>query len=149
MASVWATIAGTLAGVNLRNQRAGLLVAFAVLSHWVLDLVTHRPDLPLWPGGPEHGLGLWNSIPGTFIVEGAIFAIAIEMYRRAFRVRDGAGKWSFWSLVALTTVIWASGPWAPPPPSVRALALVAIAMWVFPFWAMWIDRHRTAWLSQY
>jgi membrane-bound metal-dependent hydrolase YbcI (DUF457 family) len=147
MAAVWAAVAGSLAALNLQNQRFGLLVAFAVLSHWLLDVLTHRPDLPLWPGGPEYGLGLWNSIAGTLIVEGLLFAIAIEMYRRAFRVRDGAGKWSFWGLIVLTSVIWVSGPFSPPPPSVQALATVATAMWIFPIWAMWIDRHRTAWLS--
>ena len=73
---------------GLDGLRPRILIAAAVVSHWVLDFVTHRPDLPLWPGGPQVGLGLWNSIPGTILVEGTLFIIAIEAYRRAFKARD-------------------------------------------------------------
>jgi hypothetical protein len=45
--------------------------------------------------------------------------------------------------VAFTTLIWASGPFAPPPPSASAIAIVGLAMLLFPLWAHWIDRHRT------
>jgi hypothetical protein len=88
------------------------------------------------------GLGLWNSTPGTIIVEGALFAAAIEMYRRAFPPRDAVGRWSFAALVGLTGIIWISGPWAPPPPHAGAIALVGLAMWLFPLWAGWTERHR-------
>jgi hypothetical protein len=141
MALVWGCVAA-VATSGLAGLRARFLVGAAVVSHWVLDFITHRPDLPLWPGGPKVGLGLWNSIPGTFIVEGAIFVVAVEMYRRAFIARDRVGRWSFWSLVGLTSVIWMSGPISPPPPSVTAIAIVGLALWLFPLWAMWIERHR-------
>jgi hypothetical protein len=141
MALAWGGIAA-VATSGLATLRARLLVAAAVVSHWVLDFITHRPDLPLWPGGPKAGLGLWNSIPATFIVEGALFVVAVEVYRRAFKARDRVGRWSFWSLVALTTLIWISGPISPPPPSVTAIAIVGLALWLLPLWAMWIERHR-------
>ena len=143
MAVIWGIAAGRIAAPILRSARAGLIVGLVVVSHWVLDYVTHRPDLPLWPGGPVVGLGLWNSIPGTFIVEGALFLAAIEYYRRGTRERDAQGRWAFWSLIGLTTVIWVSGPWSPPPPHPTAIAMVGLAMWLFPVWGMWIDRHRT------
>lgn len=142
MALVWVLVFGGLAAVRLKAVGAGVLVGAVVVSHWVLDFVTHRPDLPLWPGGPEVGLGLWHSVPGTLIVEGALFVVAIELYRRAFRPRDAIGRWSFRGLIGLTGVIWVSGPWAPPPPSATAIAAVGLAMWLFPIWAMWIERHR-------
>ena len=47
-----------------------------VLSHWVLDWFTHRPDLQLWPSGPMVGLGLWNSVPGTILVEASLLLVA-------------------------------------------------------------------------
>jgi membrane-bound metal-dependent hydrolase YbcI (DUF457 family) len=57
------------------------LLALLVASHWLLDFVTHRPDLPLVPGGTERwGLGLWNSVPATLAVEGALFALGIAIY---------------------------------------------------------------------
>jgi len=143
MAVILGVAAGRIAAPILRSARAGLFVGLAVVSHWVLDYVTHRPDLPLWPTGPLVGLGLWNSVPGTLIVEGAIFLAAIEYYRRGTRARDAQGRWSFWSLIGLTTVIWVSGPWAPPPPGTTAIAVIGLAMWLFPIWGSWIDHHRT------
>jgi len=127
-----------------RNLRVSLVVAVVVVSHWVLDFVTHRPDLPLWPAGPRVGLGVWNSIPATILLEGAMFVGAIAIYTRAQRPLDAAGTWAFWALVALTGVIWISQPWSPPPPDARAIAIVGMAMWLFPWWAAWIDRHRAA-----
>ncbi|MGH9254204.1 MAG: hypothetical protein ACRD3C_06495 [Vicinamibacterales bacterium] len=142
MAIVWGVAAGRLSVVVLKRAAAGLVIGLAVVSHWALDYVTHVPDLPLWPGGPEVGLGLWNSIPGTLMVEGTVFAAAIALYLRGTRPRGATGKWSLWSLIALTTVIWISGPWSPPPPGERAVAWVALALWLFPPWGTWIERTR-------
>lgn len=142
MALVWAIIAGRISAMLLKNARAGLLIGLAVASHWVLDFVTHVPDLPLWPGGPRYGLGLWNSVTATLVVEGALFAAAIAVYLRTTAPRNATGRWAFWALIALTTAIWVSGPWSPPPPSVTALAVVALAMWLLPIWAAWIERNR-------
>jgi hypothetical protein len=142
MALVWAIVIGRIAALLLRSVRAGVAIGIAVASHWVLDFVTHVPDLPLWPGGPRFGLGLWNSIPATLLVEGAVFAVSIAVYLRATRARNARGTWAFWSLVAVTGAIWVSGPWSPPPPDAGAIAVVALAMWLFPLWAMWIERNR-------
>src|SRR4029079_10469768 len=53
---------GVLFGLAVRHQdpRAFVVVAALVISHWVLDFITHRPDMPLFPGGgPKLGLSLW------------------------------------------------------------------------------------------
>lgn len=139
-ALLWGGVAAATAGIA--GLRPRLVLAAVVVSHWVLDFITHRRDLPLWPGGPTAGLGLWNSIPGTVLVEGALFVAAIELYRRTFTPRDRVGVWSFRALVLLTTAIWITSPWAPPPPSVAAIAVVGLAMWLLPLWAFWIERHR-------
>lgn len=139
---VWGSAAAALMLARGRARTAAVVVGLAVVSHWVLDFVTHRPDLPLWPGGALAGAGLWNSIPATFIVEGLLFVGAVEMYRRAFPARDGIGRWAFVGLLAFTTLIWVSGPFSPPPPGVQAIVGAGLAMWLFPIWAAWIDRHR-------
>jgi membrane-bound metal-dependent hydrolase YbcI (DUF457 family) len=142
MALVWGALLALVAFPRLKSAGAALLLGAVVVSHWVLDYVTHRPDMPVWPGGPEQGLGLWNSVPGTLIVEGMLFAAAIYLYTTAFPARDKTGTWAFWSVIALMTLIWLSSPWSPPPPSVRAIAIVGLAMWLFPLWGSWVDRHR-------
>lgn len=142
MAGVWAAVIALVARARLRLTSGVVLVAAVVLSHWVLDFVTHRPDLPLWPGGPEYGLGLWHSIPATFFVEGLLFGAAIWLYTSAFPSRDRTGTVAFWGLILFTTLIWVSGPFSPPPPGTQAIAVVGLLMWLFPLWAAWIERHR-------
>ncbi len=58
--------------------RAALVLAALVLSHWLLDALVHRPDLPLWPGGGMRvGAGVWNSLPLTLAVELVLFGAGI------------------------------------------------------------------------
>jgi membrane-bound metal-dependent hydrolase YbcI (DUF457 family) len=142
MAIVWAIVVGRVAAAVLKHTRAGLVIGLTVVSHWVLDYVTHRPDLPLWPGGAKVGLGLWNSIPSTIVVEGILLVAAVLLYARATLARDATGRLAFRALVVFVTAIWLSGPFSPPPPSVTAVAVVALALWLLPFWARWIERHR-------
>jgi hypothetical protein len=65
---IWGALAGSIAMWTLGNARAGVLVGLAVVSHWVLDFASHRPDMPVWPGGPLVGLGLWHSVAATLVV---------------------------------------------------------------------------------
>jgi hypothetical protein len=139
---VWSAVAGVLSRAALHSTRVGLVVGALVLSHWVLDLITHRPDLPLWPSGPLVGWGLWQSIAATILVEGTLLALGLAAYLRATTARDRTGVWALAGLVALATTIWITQPWSPPPPSSTAVALGALALWLFPPWARWIDMHR-------
>ena len=142
MAVIWGIVAGRVSATVLKDVRAAVFIAVAVVSHWVLDYLTHVPDLPLWPDGPRFGLGLWNSVAMTIIVEGTIFVAAIAMYVHTTAARNSTGTWAFWGLAMLATVIWGSGPLSPPPPSVTAIAVAGLAMWLFPLWAAWIERNR-------
>jgi hypothetical protein len=139
----WSALA-TLAGRGAYGSwRVGALLGGLVLSHWLLDFVTHRPDLPLWPGGPVVGLGLWNSVPGTIVVEGGLFVAGIRAYQKASAARDGVGRWALVALVLLTGLMWISQPLSAPP-SATAVAWGALLLWLLPPWARWIEMHRTA-----
>ncbi|NOT27730.1 MAG: hypothetical protein HOP16_16710 [Acidobacteria bacterium] len=138
----WSILAGCAMRVAHRSLRVCAIVGGLVLSHWILDFLTHRPDLPLWPGGPVVGLGLWYSIPGTLIVEGGLLAACLWIYVRGSAPRDRTGRWALVALVALTLLIWSSQPWSPPPPSSEAVAWGALILWLLPPWARWIDQHR-------
>jgi membrane-bound metal-dependent hydrolase YbcI (DUF457 family) len=134
-----------LAYLGMKGDRAGAVwVGVAVASHWVLDFVSHRPDLPLYPGGDARlGLSLWQSLPATFAVEGLMFAAGIAIYVRATKGRDRTGTIAWWAFVALLVALYVPGPWSPPPPSENAVAVVGIlAMAIFGPWAYWVDRHR-------
>jgi hypothetical protein len=76
----WSVLIGGVFFFICRYRRGGWVVALVVFSHWVLDAIVHRPDLPVYPGGHVRvGLGLWNSWTGSIIVELAFFAIGIFM----------------------------------------------------------------------
>ncbi|HEX8173123.1 MAG TPA: metal-dependent hydrolase [Thermoanaerobaculia bacterium] len=140
----WSIVFAAIHYAMRRSPRGALVVGAAVFSHWVLDFVTHRADLPLWPGGPKVGLGLWYSVPATVIVESALFLGAIALHVRATRARDRIGSVALWSLVAFAAVIYIVSLTSPPPPSWQAVAWAANAAWLFVPWAAWIDRHREA-----
>src|SRR5687768_12191642 len=72
----WASLAGIVHYLFMRNRRAAMLIALLVISHWILDLFMRRPDLPLYPGNsPLFGFGLWNSLIMTLILETLLFTI--------------------------------------------------------------------------
>jgi len=126
------------------KYRAGAWVCgLAVLSHWVLDLVVHRPDLPLAPGSSARfGFGVWNSLPATMAVELAIFGLGVYLYWRTTKAVDRTGALAFWGLVVFLLLVFASNLLGPPPPSETAIAWVGQAQWLLVLWAFWVDRHR-------
>jgi len=129
----------------LRRYPRGATVAFAlVLSHWVLDLIVHRPDLPLAPGlDVRLGLGLWNSLPWTLALEAVLFSIGLYIYQANTEPIDRAGTWGLRAFAVLLAAIYAANVFGPPPPSVQAIAAVGHAQWLLVLFGYWIDRHRT------
>lgn len=139
----WAVLIGVVHRVARGSTRAALVVAALVLSHWLLDLVVHRPDLPLVPGGEARvGLGLWSSLGGTLAVELSIFAAGLCLYLRRTEAADRAGRWALWGLVAFLLAAHLANLFGAPPPSVAAIAWVGHAQWLLVAWAYWVDRHR-------
>jgi len=135
---------------SLASIRTGkfeaLILGLLVFSHWLLDALSHRPDLPLWPGSEQMiGLGLWYSVPATLAVELSMFAIGIALYVRAAPARDRTGFLAFWGLIAFLLVAYFGNAFGPPPPSVQAIAIIGIISGpVLGLWAWWADRHRGA-----
>lgn len=121
---------------------AAILVV-AVLSHWLLDVASHRPDMPVTLHGDARlGLGLWNSLPATLLVESALYAIGVTLYARATRPRDRTGTVAFVALVAFLGIIYLANLFGPPPPGTKPVAWSGIGMWLIIAWAYWVDRHR-------
>lgn len=142
-AILWSCALGLFYGVLKKDTRAAMVVGLVVFSHWVLDLVSHRPDLSLGLGGGTYfGLGLWNSVPATLVAEFGLFAAGIFLYARATSAKDRIGSIGFWSLVGILALIYIGNIAGPPPPSASIIGIVGNASWLFVLWAYWVDRHR-------
>ena len=142
---VWAALFGAFYKRQTGDKRAAVVIALLVVSHWVLDVVTHRPDEPLYPGGSGLGLGLWNYPAATVIVETAMLFAGVVIYLRTTRARDGIGRWGFWGLLVLLAGSYYSTLFTPTPTNMTALAVGGIIFgWVFVLLAWWVDRHREA-----
>jgi hypothetical protein len=138
----WSCVLGALYSFLRRSVRGALVVGLAVFSHWVLDFVVHRPDLPLWAGGPLVGLGLWNSWAASITVEVLILGAGLFVYLGTTRAKDAAGRYGFWALIALLFFGWVSTLFAGAPPSVDAIAWGGLVMWITVPWGWWADSHR-------
>ena len=138
----WALAVGLIYFLLRRYMRGAWVLAALVVSHWVLDFIVHRPDLPLWPGGPKVGLGLWNSWPASMSVELLLFGVGIWLYLSATRARDRVGSWAIWSLVALLSLGWLAALLGHPPSDTHQLVLGALVLWITVPWAAWADAHR-------
>jgi membrane-bound metal-dependent hydrolase YbcI (DUF457 family) len=143
--AVWGVLFGLVYFLLVRSRtRAGVVLGVLVVSHWLLDAATHRPDMPLTIGGTARvGLGLWNSVPGTLAAELLIFAGGLALYRRATVARDKIGSIGLLAFAVFLLVVYAAAVFGPPPPSSRAVAWSAESMWLLVAWAFWVDRHRT------
>ncbi len=142
MALFWGALFGGVYFVVRRDGATAAWLGVLVFSHWVLDWIVHRPDLPLWPNGPKVGLGLWNSVPATLALEGGLFALGVWAYAAGTEARDRTGRVALWALVAFLAVIYAANVFGPPPPSPTAVAGAGLALWLLVAWGAWADRHR-------
>jgi membrane-bound metal-dependent hydrolase YbcI (DUF457 family) len=138
----WGLLFALLYWTVTRYSRGAIVIALSVVSHWVLDFVTHRPDMPLYPGGPRVGLGLWNSVPATIVVELAMYAVGAWLYLSITRSRDRVGTYALWAFLGFGLLAYVVNILGPPPPDAHAIALAALALWLVPLWGWWIDRHR-------
>jgi hypothetical protein len=142
-AIVWGILFGVVYYALRRDRRSAIVIGLLVLSHWILDLPMHRPDLPLFPGSTVRvGLGAWNSIPLTILLELVVFLGGLVMYLRTTRSSDRVGSVALWAMVIVLLVIFFSGFVSAPPPNGRAVGLGALLLWLFVPWSYWIDRHR-------
>ena len=143
MTVVWSTLLAGLYFLLRKDTKGALILWLAVLSHWILDFISHRPDMPLTPGNTSYlGLGLWNSVSGTIIVEGLLFAFGVYIYTRATKAKNKKGTYTLWSLVGFLVFIYVANIVGPPPPNTTAIAYAGLSMWLLMIWAYWVERNR-------
>lgn len=138
MSIVWGIVFATIYFGFTKNRNGSFLLGVLVVSHWVLDFITHRPDLPLTPFSEARvGLGLWNEPVMEVILEVGLFMAGVYLYYNTVTPKR---KIAFWSLILFFLAIHFINLYGPPPPSVNAVAWSANLMWIFVLWAWWIEK---------
>jgi len=141
---IWAILFAGIYFLIKKDIKVALWLGILVTSHWILDLLTHRPDLPLlFNNETMVGLGLWNSFIGTIIVEGSIFAAGIYFYLKVTSSKNRTGNIAFWSLIGFLVIIYISNLFGPPPPSEEPIGFIGLSQWLLIAWAYWIDKNRS------
>jgi hypothetical protein len=139
----WSILVGLIYFAIRKYKIGAWVVGAGVFSHWILDVVSHRPDMPIAPGMQTYfGLGLWYSRPATMIVEGLMFLAGIILYTRTTTAIDRVGKYAFWSFIGFLVLVWMANTFGPAPNDVNALGYAGLSLWLLVAWGYWIDRHR-------
>ncbi|HEX9651969.1 MAG TPA: metal-dependent hydrolase [Cyclobacteriaceae bacterium] len=139
----WGILFGLVFYLVKREKGHAILLGFLVVSHWVLDFMTHRPDLPLTPwGSMKVGMELWKSIPATIVVESLLFIAGVYIYLTSTKPR-GLKSWLvIMGLVFFLIIISIVNITSPPPPSAEMIGYAGFAQWLLVFWGYWIDKQR-------
>lgn len=146
MDGVWAALFALAYYLERRYPRGAWVVFLVVLSHWLLDFVSHRTDMPIAPWIHRYvGLGLWNTIPGTIVVEGGAWCLAIILFVRDVRPKHRVGSFVFWCGVVLLTLLWFNNIAGPPPSSPKTAPFASLIIFTLTVvWAYWVDRDSSA-----
>ncbi len=144
---LWALAAYALfRWVMVKNHAVALVVALAVFSHWVLDLVVHTPDLPLWNDASlKLGFGLWNNAIAVYVLEAALLLGALWMYLKSTSATTAVGKYGmgvFVVFLLLVNILNIFGPLQDDNKVTLAVSALA-AYFLFAAVAFWLDRKRS------
>ena len=141
----WSAVAFAIYKIGWRNiasNSVALLVGFAVFSHWFLDLIVHRPDLPIYDDTLKVGFGLWNYRAIEFGLEiGILLCGAVLSLKRNRAIARKIGIIVF---VALLVLIQTNNTFVRRPPSSdRAFAITALIFYtVFAVIAFLLEKRR-------
>lgn len=144
---IWAGAAYVLfRWIIVKRHSVALVIALAVFSHWVLDLIVHTPDLPLWSdASPKFGFGLWNNAMATYVLEAALLVAALWLYMRSTTATSPAGRYGmgiFVGVLLLINVVNIFGPLMDD--SQLGLAISALSSYfLFAAAAFWLDKKRS------
>jgi hypothetical protein len=142
--TLWALLFGGIYYVVKKEKRSAVVLGLLVLSHWLLDLITHRPDLPIsFSESTKVGWGLWNYKAATLMVETILFAIGVVLYNRVTQPKNKTGIYAFWGLVIFFLLIYVMNAIGDPPPNAEAIGYVGFAQWLFVIWGYWVDKNRS------
>ncbi len=141
---VWlGVVAAGYKSLRSTSWKAGIIVGVAVFSHWVLDLLVHRPDLPLYDDVLKVGFGLWNYPIVAFLLEAGLMFGGIFLYLRTTEPVTPGGKYAILIFGIVMLLLQASVFFGSPPPSPAAAAVTALmAYFVLAGVVYWLEKKR-------
>ena len=131
-------------GDRKKRKRPAFVLAAAIFSHFILDVISHTPDMTLFGNNsPGLGLSLWNSLAGTMIVEMGLLLIGIVLYMSATHSVSSSGKYGLALLVLMLIVFFIANIFGPPPPDMISVAVTMTAgQLALVALAFWVDKNR-------
>lgn len=151
MGLVWGILTALIYFLIKKDTRGAIVIGLCVISHWFLDLVVHRADLPITPfGNYKAGFGLWNHVAATLIVELIIFFGGLFIYTSITRAKNKKGSRGLWALAALLILVTISNTFGPTPPNSITTLFISfiILMTILISLAGWVDKNRELSLSK-
>ena len=143
----WALVAGAVyytwpSKDTSHRRRGALVVGIAVVTHWFLDVVVHIPDLPLASDASrKFGLGLWDHVGGTHVVEFGLLAVGAWAYAHTKTKRHPLRINRLVILIVVLLALNAVNMWSPPPTNMNVVGASAIVLFLALTWlGSWVDR---------
>jgi hypothetical protein len=144
---IWSGLAYALfRWVLVKSHSVALVVALAVMSHWLLDVIVHTPDLPLWSDSSlKLGMGLWNNAVATYVLEAVLLLAGLWLYLSATTAVTRAGRYGMSVFVVLLILVNIQNVFGPlQGDSKMVLATTALAAYLlFAAVAFWLDKKRS------
>jgi hypothetical protein len=130
---------------KVKRKRVALVIAAAIFSHWVLDLIVHTPDLPLLgDDSPKLGLGLWNYAFVTFVLEALLLLAGLWLYLRDTKAEKVSGKVGMIAFAVVLIAMSAFIIFGPPPESPNSMVISALVLYLASTGiAFWLDQKRS------
>ena len=132
--------------VVVKSHSVAVVVALAVFSHWLFDLLVHTPDLPLWSDtSTKLGFGLWNNAVVTYTLEAGLLLFGLWLYLRSTKAATSVGKYGMAVFVGFLLLVNVANIFGPPMvDSNLGLAVFALSSYfLFAAVAFWLDRKRS------
>jgi hypothetical protein len=140
---LWSVLVATATLLLKRTMREALCLALAVVSHWILDFITHRPDLPILGERKLFGLSLYNSTIATMLLETSLLIFGMWLYVRSTSARNRHGRVGIFLYLAALLYVFVAGHFTRPPDNIRLAAISALVMLsFFSLFGAWVDSLR-------
>jgi hypothetical protein len=131
-AAALSLLLGAIVAAFIPQNRASIfwLLAAAAFSHWILDLVVHTPDLPLYDDTAKVGFGLWRHVAVSFPLELIVLGTGGWIYARTMPAMGGRGRAFLWGYIVLLALIQVYANFGPAPTSTQVMAIMAFGFYV-------------------